>query len=86
MERAAVDCPICHAPMSRETFKGVPIDACEAHGIWLDSGELETILKKREHTLKMKYRRELGQANHDGKISGILLGWLSLFVDRKSPL
>jgi Zn-finger nucleic acid-binding protein len=83
--RAPIPCPICREPLSPVRFKGVPIDTCERHGIWLDSGELESILRRRERTITTKARRELDRANRDGKVSGALFGWFSLFFDRSSP-
>ena len=43
----AVDCPGCGLPMNRFTFSLAPevkLDECLEHGIWLDDGELGTIL------------------------------------------
>jgi Zn-finger nucleic acid-binding protein len=34
--------------MGTETQRGVRVDLCEAHGIWLDKGELETLLSRRD--------------------------------------
>lgn len=75
-------CPICAEPLEHESFKGVPIEVCLEHGIWLDNGELEMILAKRERTLRARARRQANQAHRDGKVSGMLFGWWSLFVDR----
>lgn len=37
-------CPKCRAPLQREACKGVQVDWCPEHGIWLDNGELDAIL------------------------------------------
>ena len=39
-------CPMCAEPMSTFVLPGtdVEVDRCEAHGTWLDRGELETIV------------------------------------------
>jgi Zn-finger nucleic acid-binding protein len=45
-ERDALPCPVCQAPMRRyihENSSGVWIDACGAHGAWLDAGELQQL-------------------------------------------
>jgi Zn-finger nucleic acid-binding protein len=42
-----VRCPDCHEPMSRMNFgrrSGVILDACKAHGTWVDVGELDRAL------------------------------------------
>lgn len=38
------DCVVCREPMERNPLgatSGIYLDACEAHGIWFDAGELE---------------------------------------------
>lgn len=45
-QREALECPVCAAPMRRyihQHSSGVWIDACSAHGAWLDAGELEQL-------------------------------------------
>ncbi|MEZ0236310.1 MAG: zf-TFIIB domain-containing protein, partial [Actinomycetota bacterium] len=45
-ERAQLLCPVCQAPMRRyihQNSSGVWIDACSAHGAWLDAGELQQL-------------------------------------------
>jgi Zn-finger nucleic acid-binding protein len=41
-------CPSCGEPMLRRNFlesSGVVVDVCAAHGIWLDQGELSTLIE-----------------------------------------
>ena len=38
-------CPICTQVMEVETRSGVTIDFCPQHGLWLDNGELEHLVK-----------------------------------------
>jgi hypothetical protein len=39
-------CPKCPGKLESYTFEGVPLDRChECGGIWLDKGELETIVR-----------------------------------------
>jgi hypothetical protein len=40
------ECPICKKVMSVEELHGITLDVCRNHGVWLDSGELETILSR----------------------------------------
>ena len=41
-----VRCPFCGESMRVEHRRGVEIDVCDEHGIWLDRGELERILER----------------------------------------
>lgn len=36
-------CPVCGEPLQPEQQGAVTLDVCEAHGVWLDNGELDTI-------------------------------------------
>ena len=41
------NCPVCSKPMKRYVFSldsGVVVDRCPPHGIWLDDGELGSLL------------------------------------------
>jgi len=44
---STMSCPRCDGSLSENQFEGVMIDTCEnCGGIWLDSGELEQLLKR----------------------------------------
>ena len=48
-------CPACSEPMKHETYEGVTIDRCSTcQGTWVDDGELETIVARREKTIDSK--------------------------------
>ena len=50
-------CPKCGADLTTETLQGVQIDRCpECHGLWLDQGELEVLMKHEDPGL---FRRVL---------------------------
>lgn len=36
-------CPVCERPLEELLLRGVEVDACTDHGLWLDNGELERI-------------------------------------------
>jgi Zn-finger nucleic acid-binding protein len=59
----------------------VPVDVCEEHGIWLDRGELHEIIQRDwvQHADLDEERIQI--ARRQGKVSGALLGWLSLLWD-----
>jgi Zn-finger nucleic acid-binding protein len=44
-----MNCPVCANTMSKRVVpKSVQVDYCGDHGVWLDVGELETLLKSRQ--------------------------------------
>jgi len=48
-----MNCPACKGTCAQETYEGVSIDVCEkCKGIWLDQGEFEQIVSKREKVFK----------------------------------
>ncbi|MBK6695219.1 MAG: zf-TFIIB domain-containing protein [Myxococcales bacterium] len=50
---APVACPTCRRPTTRETFRGIDVDRCSAHGIWFDRDEILHVMKgERPGTLK----------------------------------
>ena len=53
------------------------VDLCRTHGVWLDRGELGTIVKRvgRIHTAGGKQR--VAEARESGKVLGWLLGPLA---------
>lgn len=44
-------CPLCRTPTHPHEYDGVNIDVCEAHGVWLDHGELVAITEVERRTL-----------------------------------
>jgi len=66
--------------MKLTTIGGVEVDVCALHGLWLDKGELQKVLKStRTGTIAAAQARER-QARQDGKVAGAMWGWASLFV------
>ena len=46
-EPASMDCPRCDGKLHEKTYEDVTIDRCDhCHGIWLDAGELEQIVRE----------------------------------------
>ncbi len=46
MPAETINCPVCQQPMEKQDVpQGVEIDFCDAHGVWLDAGEFEAIVK-----------------------------------------
>ena len=40
-----MECPVCKQRMKLEKLDGVHVDICEAHGVWLDKGEIEALVE-----------------------------------------
>lgn len=74
-------CPVCGARLEIERESGVSVDVCRDHGVWLDAGELETIVARLRSRLGRKSRRHVREARRSGKIDGALWGWWSLLGD-----
>ena len=38
-------CPVCHKEMEERKIERAWLDVCIEHGVWLDKGEIDTIIK-----------------------------------------
>ena len=74
-------CPICGKHMQVESMQGVQIDACVEHGVWLDTGELMTVIGRIRAKAGAAKVEAIRRARRDGKVSGALLGVWSLLLD-----
>lgn len=74
-------CPICQETMRCVSEQGVMIERCDDHGVWLDTGELQSIIGqiKRRHRLSSKIA--IRNARDSGKKSALLWGAWSLLFD-----
>ena len=64
---------------------GITMDVCEEHGVWLDKGELETIVAKVEELvgtrLRRRHRSGVRRAKKEGKMAGVTFGIWSFLGD-----
>jgi Zn-finger nucleic acid-binding protein len=71
--------------MTLTKVRHVEIDVCEDHGVWLDRGELEAIVRRVEsHEAlrgRARAREESKRASYRGKVSGWLLGPLAFLFE-----
>lgn len=74
-------CPICGEKMTPETMGPATIDVCSQHGMWLDNGELHSILDDARARTNARNRAKLHEAKNDGLTSGALLGVWALALD-----
>lgn len=78
---ATRSCPVCSKEMRQDQKESVTIDVCEEHGIWLDKGELPTIISKIRLRQFRINRATTDKARKEGKMSGAMWGWWSLFME-----
>ena len=50
-------CPECGDPLQDAARDGVPVDECPSHGIWLDQGELDEVLRRRTANVRVGQQR-----------------------------
>ena len=74
-------CVVCGERMTTERTHGIAAEVCRAHGVWLDSGELSALLDRVRTGERLDRDTAVSAAKHDGKLSGIFLGVLSLLLD-----
>ena len=74
-------CPVCGEALVAERKHDIEVDVCEEHGIWLDAGELETVVGRLNMRAIRRRRRSERSARRSGKMSGALWGWWSLLGD-----
>ena len=74
-------CPVCGTTMKVGVKKGITVEVCEAHGIWLDRGELDQITMKLTRKLSRHAGKRARGARREGAIRGALFGWWALLGD-----
>ena len=72
-------CPICHELMTSAHEKGVLIDLCEEHGMWLDKDELRAIVRRSQESetvaeLKAKIAAEQEPSGNSNFLLGFVIG------------
>lgn len=75
-------CPVCGNTMQVEKVHRASVDVCEEHGIWLDTGELEAIMRRGRLKGWRSRNEAVRKARRQGRVQGWLFGGLSfLFYD-----
>ena len=74
-------CPICGKHMEVDEMSGINIDYCGEHGVWLDRGELPTILSNSKASLRRGKAEAVRRARLQGKKSGVMFGVWSFLWD-----
>lgn len=71
-ERAAAErrshhmrCPKCGGTLHSEEVRGIVIERCpDCHGIWLDHGEMDLLMKHEEHGILRRVLGDVWQSIH----------------------
>jgi Zn-finger nucleic acid-binding protein len=79
--RRALSCPVFGSLMATLRRGLVEVDRCDAHGVWLDRGELEQVLGTERRHGARGARWEADAARRQGRVQGSAFGWVSLLLD-----
>lgn len=79
-------CPICEQLMRSEVEFGIAIDVCDAHGVWLDHGELEALADLRTQITRDVLKRHLEQMPRRKETPWPLLIIDSLLSSRRNEI
>jgi len=63
-------CPVCGELMVIEDVLGVTTDVCRKHGVWLDTGELPSIIDQVRAGTRRAAAQAISNARIRGKVSG----------------
>ncbi len=77
MRASAHRCPVCQKQMVLDCYRGIEIDKCHEHGIWLDQGELEKIIRSVRRTVDGQLKRARRDSFDKGRTQGPLLDYFS---------
>jgi Zn-finger nucleic acid-binding protein len=70
--------------MVARSYRAVPLESCDAHGLWLDKGELEQILARQRNSSQRLHRYATRAALERGRWEGVLLDWLAFLLPDSS--
>jgi Zn-finger nucleic acid-binding protein len=74
-------CPICGESMVIKRKRGVSIDVCEEHGVWMDRGEMGKIIERIRKRDALAYEKMLKKAKLEESSSWAVFCLLSLVPD-----
>lgn len=74
-------CPICGQQMVVDEEEGIQTDVCPQHGVWLDLGELRTIISRVRSQEIRTHDRAVRTAKKDGLTKGALFGVWGFLMD-----
>ena len=75
-EPAVLQCPVCSRAMETRTVYEASIDLCPTHGVWLDRGELGTIVRRVGRIHAVGREKRVAEARASGRFTGKIMGWL----------
>ena len=83
-EKGDRPCPVCRAVMSIAKKGKTKIDVCEEHGVWLDRGELEEIVRRQRIGNDTRVQLAERRGRESGTLMGYWLGELAFLFDRRT--
>ena len=79
--RRVLACPVCGVAMESLRRGLIEVDRCGDHGVWLDRGELEQVVKTGRGHGARRARFDAQAARREGRVQGSVFGWISLLFD-----
>jgi Zn-finger nucleic acid-binding protein len=80
-KHGTLHCPVCGELMLIESVLGVTTDVCRQHGVWLDTGELPSIIDQVRSGTRRAAAHAISDARNMGRISGVFFGGISFLFD-----
>ena len=74
-------CPVCASPLTVVRKGTLQLDVCDDHGIWLDKGELEELIRRGRLGEATRRHFAVERSKESARLSGWLLGPLSFLFD-----
>lgn len=74
-------CPVCGNHLVLRILSGTEIDVCPDHGVWLDPGELQFLIRRQTKIRHSSEKERLRKARRDGKAEGCQWGLLAFLWD-----
>jgi Zn-finger nucleic acid-binding protein len=64
-------CPVCDEKMSEPLVFDIPIDRCDAHGMWFDKAELAEVLR-RSRSDDWRHLHPAAPVHHDDQVDALI--------------
>ncbi len=77
-------CPVCDEKMAEPLVFDIPIDRCDAHGMWFDKAELEEVLV-RSRSEKWRKHHPAPAVHHDDQVDALIAVMRIWHRKRDSP-
>lgn len=75
-------CPVCGETMDSENKYLNEVEVCENHGIWLEKGQLESIVARVKRTRRRTSQEAISEARKEGMLEMWFFGPIAFLFDR----